>query len=224
MGLFDIFKKKDKQTSTQQTTQTAQKDALTNFDCYYIYGFTDNPFRQSNDFKAFGELYQKVIGIKGGIVIGSSFHPYQLVNLKGTTVWQAAYVQLYLNNKKDEAFNAIINDNGLFLVDLSSAFKDIMVWPDTRLTNEENPLFSKYVPFVIPFLVYKLTEQPNWDIEISLGMATNGDAAEYVQKTNNLIRFFMPEPSFIVGFDEFDGTNPSKLIDHFINCKQLFEQ
>jgi hypothetical protein len=94
MGLFDIFKTKEKQTPNPQKTQTAQNDALTNFDCYYIYGLTDNPFRQSNDFKSFGELYKKVIGIKGGIVIGSSFHPYQLVNPKGTTAWQAGYVQL----------------------------------------------------------------------------------------------------------------------------------
>ena len=224
MGLFDIFKSKDKQTSTQQTTQSAQKNSLTNFDCYYIYGLTDNPFQQSNDFKSFGELYKKVIGVKGGIIIGSSFHPYQLVNPKGTTAWQAGYVQLFLNNKKDEAFNAIINDNGLFLVDPSSAFKDIMVWPDTRLTNDENPIFSKYVPFVIPFLVYKLTEQTNWDIEINLGMTTKGNASEYVGQITNLTRFMMPEPSFILGFDKFDETNPSRLIDNFINCKKLLGQ
>lgn len=100
MGLLHVFKRKDKQTPIPQTPLTTQKDALTNFDCCYIYGLTDNPFRQSNDFKSFGELYNKVIGKKGGIVIGSSFHPYQLVNPKGTTAWQAAYVQIYMNKKK----------------------------------------------------------------------------------------------------------------------------
>jgi hypothetical protein len=224
MGLFDKFKRKDKQTSTQQPTQSIKKESLSNFDCYYIYGLTDNPFRQSNNFKAFGELYKKVIGINGGIIIGSSFHPYQLVNPKGTTVWQAGYVQLYINNKKDEAFNAIINDNGIFLVDPSSSFKDVMVWPDTRLTNEENPIFSKYVPFIIPFLVYRMTEQTNWDIEITLGMETKGNASEYVEQITNLTRFMMPEPSFILGFDEFEETNTSRLIDNFINCKQLLGQ
>lgn len=224
MGLFDIFKSKDKQASTEQTSQKTQKDAMVNFDCYYIYGLTDNPFRQSDDFKSFGELYKNVIGVKGGIVIGSSFHPYQLVNSKGTTVWQAAYVQLYLNNKKDEAFNAIINDNGLFFVDPSSTFEDNMVWPDTRLTNDENPIFSKYVPFIIPFLVYKNAEELNWDVQIALGMQTNGNATDYVRQINKLTRFMMPEPSFVLGFDEFDETNPSKLIDNFINCKKLIEQ
>jgi hypothetical protein len=116
MGLFDIFKSKNNQTSTPRATQIVQKDAITNFECYYIYGLTDNPFRQSKDFKSLEGLYKKVIGVKGGIAIGSSFHPYQLVNPKGITVWQASYVQLYANNKKDEAFNAIINDNEIFVV------------------------------------------------------------------------------------------------------------
>jgi hypothetical protein len=224
MGLFDIFKNKETYTTVQPITQSAQKDALVNFDCYYLYGLTNNPYRQSNDFKSFGELYKNVIGLKGGIIIGSSFHSYQLVNSKGTTVWQAGYVQLYLNNKKEEAFNAIINDNGLFLVDPSAPFKDIMVWPDTRLTNDENPIFSKYVPFVIPFLVYKTDDQTNWDTEIALGMATKGNASEYVGQITNLTRFIMPEPSFVLGFDKFDEANPSGLIDNFINCKKLLGQ
>lgn len=224
MGLFDLFKSKDKHLPTQQTTQTAPKEALVNFECYYLYGLTNHPFRQSNDFKLFLELYKKVIGTNGGIIIASSFHPYQLINPKGTNVWQAGYVQLYLNNKKEEAFKSIINDNGQFLVDPSAAFNEIMVWPDTRLTNEENPIFSKYIPFVIPFLVYKPTKELNWEIEISMEMATMGNASNYVEQITNLTRFIMPEPSFILGFDKFDETNPSRLIDNFINCKKLLGQ
>jgi hypothetical protein len=226
MGLFDIFKSKDKQTPSQQQPQSPQpkKDSLTNFESCYLYGLTDNPLRQSSDLKSFEELYRKVIGQKGGIVIGSSFHPYQLVNPKGTTVWHAGYIQLYLNSKKDESFNAIINDNGISLVDPSSAFRELMVWPDTRLTYDENPIFSKYVPFVIPFLVYKSAGQTNWDIEINRGMVTEGNASEYVGQITNLTRFLMPEPSFILGFDNFDETNPSGLIDNFIKCKKLLGQ
>lgn len=224
MGLFDIFKSKDKPATTQQKSNTVEKNSLKNFECYYVYGLTNNPYRQSNDFKSFGELYKNIVGVKGGIAIGSSFHPYQLVNQKGTTVWHAAYVQLYTNNKKDEAFEAIINENELFLVDPSASFNDIMVWPDTRLTNDENPIFSKYVPYVIPFLIYNSPEQTKWDIEIALGMALKGNASEYVGQITNLTRFIMPEPSFVLGFDKFDESNPSKLIDNFINCKQLLGQ
>lgn len=99
-----------------------------------------------------------------------------------------------------------------------------MVWSDTRLTNDENPIFSKYVPFVIPFLVYKLTDQTNWDLEINIEMATKGNASDFVGQITNLTRFIMPEPSFILGFDKFDEKNPSRLIDNFINCKQLLGQ
>lgn len=224
MRLFDIFKNIDKQASSTQTSLKTQKDAMVNFNCYYIYGLTDNPFRQSYDFESFRKLYKKVIGVKGGIVISSSFHPYQLVNPKGTTVWQAAYVELYSNDKKDAVFNAIINDNRLFFADPSLTFQDIMVWPDTRLTNDENPVFSKFVPFVIPFLVYNPTEELNWDNEIALGIKTNGNASDYVEQITQMTRFLLPEPSFVLGFDEFDEKNPSKLIDNFINCKLLIRQ
>jgi hypothetical protein len=224
MGLFDIFKNKDKSTAIQPNAQTEKKDSLTNFECFYLYGLTDVPFRQSKDFAAFGELYKNVIGLKGGIIIGSSFHPYQIVNPKGTTVWHVGYIQLYSSNQKDEAFNAIINENGILLVDPSSAFKSLNVWPDTRLTSDENPIFSKYVPFVIPFLVYGSDNQPKWDAEIHLGMTTKGNASDYVESVTKLTRFLMPEPSFILGFDKFDETNPSQLIDNFINCKKLLGQ
>ena len=224
MGLFDMFKSNDKTTVAMQPEQSVQNDSLLNFESYYLYGLTDDPYRQSKDFKSFGELYRKTIGLKGGIVIGSSFHPYQLVNRKGTTVWQASYLQLFVNKQKEEAFNAIANGNGLFFVDPSSAFKDIVVWPDTRLTSEESPIFSKYVPFVIPFLVYKMKEQTTWDVEIALGLKTKGNASAFVGQITNLARFLMPEPSFILGFDQFYETNPSRLIDNFINCKKLLSQ
>src|SRR6476660_3781222 len=115
MGIFDFFKNKDQQPTNQKNnTSSIKNDSLTNFDCYYLYGLTDNPYRQSSDASSFSQLYNKVIGKKGGIIIGSSFHPYQLVNPKGTTVWQAGYVQLYVNEKKDEAFSAIINEKAQF--------------------------------------------------------------------------------------------------------------
>ena len=106
-------------------------------------------------------------------------------------------------------------------MDTSTVFTEINVWPDTRLTYDENPLFSQYVPFVIPFLVKNTDAQPNWDKEINAGIALQGHASNYVNRVTEAIRFFMPEPAFIIGFDEFDEDNPSKLIDSFINCKQM---
>lgn len=195
--------------------------ALQYFACYYVYGFTDNPFQQSSDSSALEELYKTVIGTTGGIIIPSSFHPYQLVNPQGTTVWQAAYAQLHATDSNAEALNAIAHDNAHFVVDPSAAFGDMHVWPDTRLTTDENPVFAKYVPFVIPFLVYRTAKQPEWDKEIAAAMATTGNASAYVTQVTNAIRFMMPAPAFVLGFDEFDEAHPQRVVDNFINCKKF---
>jgi hypothetical protein len=224
MGIFNLFKSKEKLTSNESIKETEKKlDSLTNFNCYYLFGLTDNPNRQSNDVKSFENLYKNVIGNIGGILIGNSFHPYQIVNPKGTTIWHASYVKLYLNENRETAFNAIAYENGRFLIDLGTAFNQLNIWPDSRLTYEENPIFSKYVPFIIPFLVYKSDEQIKWDQQLNIEIALHGHASNYVESITNSTRFMMPEPSFILGFDEFDEQNPSKLIENFINCKSMLK-
>ena len=47
MGLLDIFKRKNNQTTSEQKKSNVNNNELVNFDCYYLYGLTDNPFRQS---------------------------------------------------------------------------------------------------------------------------------------------------------------------------------
>lgn len=219
MGLFNFFKKKQRPSPPEQESEAR---SFENFHSFYLYGFTNNPWRQSTDIKAWGELYQRVIGIRGGILPGGSFHPYQLINAKGATAWQASYMQLYVSEKRDEAFRAIIASDALARVDVSPMYKSLLMWPDTRLSHEENPVFSKYVPFVIPFLSYKKDQPIIWDEKIQSEMAAKGHASAYVEQITKLSNFLTPPPSFIVGFDEFDETNPSKLIDNFISCKKLF--
>ena len=189
---------------------------LTEFNCYYLYGLTDNPFRQSEDLESFKALYKRVIGEQGGLLIGSSFHPYQLITPKGTTVWQAAYVQTQLDGEAGAVMDSIVPKHRQLLVDPSPAFKTLNVWPDSRLSFEENPVFSKYVPFVVPFLVYKTAAPIEWDLQIEKAMKAHGNAGDYVNSVTEALRFLMPSPSFILGFDEFKEENPSKLIDHFI--------
>ncbi|MBO0953293.1 hypothetical protein [Fibrella forsythiae] len=168
------------------------------------------------------ELYRKVIGEIGGIAISNSFHPYFIVNQKGTSVWQAAYVKAYVDQNREALFNNIRENNAVYTVDTAAIFTEFNLWPDRRLIYEENPLFSTYVPFIIPFLVHKSAKRIRWDQQIEQGVARQGHASDYVESINNSIRFFMPEPAFIIGFDEFDETNPSKLIDNFIKCKSMF--
>ena len=81
MGIFDLFKSKGKLNSSEPIKEPERKsDSLTNFNCFYLFGLTDNPNRQSNDVKSFENLYENVIGNIGGIIIGNSFHPYQIIN------------------------------------------------------------------------------------------------------------------------------------------------
>lgn len=220
MGLFNLFKKQ-KPTETTSDNSNIDNASLNNFSFFYLYGFTDNPNQVSHDIQKFGQLYDLVIGKTGGLIINNSFHPYYIVNTKGTTVWIAAFFKMFTNNKKVEIFEDIATKNAVLMVDTSTIFTELNVWPDTRLTYDDNPLFSKFVPFIIPFLVKKTDKQTNWEKEILAGIAKQGHASDYVNKVTEAIRFFMPQPAFIMGFDEFDEHNPSKLIDSFINCKQM---
>jgi len=220
MGLFDIFKKKEQSFSTDN--ENKNEALLSDFRFYYLYGFTNNPNQSSADTAKFNQLHQLVVGPIGGVTITNSYHPYFIVNPKGLTVWAAAYLKLFMNDKKDEVFKNIIENNAVYAVDTSTVFTNMNVWPDTRLTYDDNPIFGRYVPFIIPFLVVNTDKQLNWDKEINVGIAAKGDASEYVEQVTNAISFFMPEPAFIVGFDEFNETNPSELIDKFIACKPMF--
>lgn len=221
MGILSLFKKKQPVSITTED-DAGELPSLSDFKFYYLYGFTDQPNQVSADFDQFSELYKLVIGQIGGVVITNSYHPYFIVNAKGTTVWAAAYIKLYINEKKGEVFNNIITTDAIYGVDTSPILKDRHIWPDTRLTNAENPVFSKYVPFIIPFLVSATTNELNWDKEINSGIS-KGNAADYVEKVTAAIKFFMPQPAFIIGFDEFEENNPSGMIDKFIQCKSMFK-
>lgn len=221
MGILNLFKKKEPINTTNED-DNGELPSLSDFKFYYLYGFTAQPNQVSADFDQFNVLYKLVIGQIGGVAITNSYHPYFIVNPKGTTVWAAAYIKLYINEKKGEVFNNISTAAAIYGVDTSPILKDMHVWPDTRLTNAENPVFSKYVPFIIPFLVSASHPELNWDKEINSGMATKGNATVYVEQVNAAIKFFMPPPAFIIGFDEFDENNPSGMIDKFIECKSMF--
>ncbi len=210
MSLFSLFKRKPQPPA----------ESILNYRQFYLYGFTDNPYRQSDDAKSFDLLYEKVIGGVGGIIIGSSFHPYQIVNQKGTTVWQASYVQIYLNENSQAAFETIKNENARFFANPASSFQEFMIWPDSRLNIDQEPMFERFIPFIIPFLVYMPKTYLKWDIEIKTSKSQE-HSTSYVEDVNNAIRFLMPEPSLVLGFDEFDEKNPSALVDNFLRSKSM---
>lgn len=196
-------------------------ETLDRFRFYYLYGFTNQPNQRSADDRSWMELYRLVIGKAGGMIIANSLHPYFIVNPKGLTVWAGAYLQLRVMENSAAMMEGIFNQQSVYLTDTSALFKEMHVWPDSRLSVQENPVFGRYVPFIIPFLVDAEVQEMNWDKEIQQGIATAGHAGPYVERVNEAIRFFMPSPAFVLGFDEFDDAAPSALVDKFVRSENM---
>lgn len=197
--------------------------SLNDFASFYLYGLTSQPYQQTADFARLGELYKLVIGAHGGLSLASTFHPYQLVNPAGITVWYAAYAQFYAQPDRIEMFGEMTVEKAQFVVAPPASFAEFNVWPDARLTSAENPVFSRYVPFVLPFLVRKNPDALRWDAEFA---AADGDKERigwYLAAVNEAIRFLQPAPAFVLGFDEFDEQHPERLIERFLSCRDLLK-
>ena len=193
--------------------------ALTDFASCYLYGLTDQPYRQSTDVAQFGQLYDLVVGGHGGVALASTFHPYQLVNPAGITVWYAAYAQLYAQPDRTALFQAMQQEQARYVVAPPASFAEFHVWPDTRLTSPENPVFSHYIPFVLPFLVYKSPKSLRWDAELAAANGNKEQFGVYLEAVNAALRFVQPTPAFVLGFDEFDETRPERLIEQFMSIR-----
>ncbi len=195
--------------------------SLQDFASFYLYGLTNNPYQQSADVEQFGRLYDLVIGAHGGVALASTFHPYQLVNPAGVTVWYAAYAQLYAQPNRAELFGALAEEQARFVVAPPASFAEFHVWPDTRLTSPENPVFSRYIPFVLPFLVRKGPAALRWDAELAAAKGDPERAGWYREAVNEALKFVQPAPAFVLGFDEFDEQRPERLIEQFMSCREL---
>ena len=192
---------------------------LTEFASFYLYGLSPQPYLQSTDLEKFGQLYSLVIGNHGGVGLSSSFHPYQLVSGAGLTVWYTAYAQLYAQPDRAALFEAMTDEQARYVVAPPASFAEFHVWPDTRLTSAENPVFSHYIPFVLPFLVRKGPAALRWDAEFA---AAEGDATRiqlYLEAVTAAIRFVQPAPAFVLGFGEFDEQQPEQLLEKFMSCR-----
>ena len=195
--------------------------SLTNFASFYLYGLTNQPCQQSADLANFGELYSLVIGQHGGLGIASTFHPYQLVNEAGVSVWFTAYAQLYAQPNRLELFAEMTVEKTSFVVEPPASFAEIHLWPDTRLTTDENPIFGRFIPFVIPFLVRKDPEALRWDAEFAAAEGDKNQLRPYLDAVNAAIKFVQPTPAFVLGFGQFDEQQPELLIEKFIECRGM---
>jgi hypothetical protein len=195
--------------------------SLNDFASFYLYGLSTNPYQQTTDFKSLGNLYNLVIGGHGGFSIASTFHPYQLVNPAGVTVWYAAYAQFYAQPTRIEMFGEMTLEQAQFVITPPASFADYHVWPDTRLTTDANPIFGKYVPFVLPFLVRKAPNALRWDAEMSAAAGDRERMGWYLEAVNDAIKFLQPSPALVLGFDEFDEQRPARMVERFLSCRDL---
>ena len=194
---------------------------LADFACFYLYGLTNQPYRQAADLALFGELYSLVIGKHGGLGLASSFHPYQLVSEAGISVWYTAFAQLYAQPNRLELFAEMTVEKTSFAVEPPASFAEFHVWPDTRLTAGENPIFGRFIPFVIPFLVRKDPELLRWDAEFAAAEGDRSLLRPYLDAVSAAIKFVQPAPAFVLGFGEFDEQQPEQLVEKFLSCRNL---
>ena len=195
--------------------------SLADFACFYLYGLTNEPYRQSADLGKFGDLFSLAVGNHGGLGIASSFHPYQLVNPAGVSVWYTAYAQFYTQPNRIEMFGEMTLEKTPFLVAPPASFAEYNVWPDARLTSAENPVFSRYIPFVIPFLVRKAPEALRWDAELAAAGHDRKRLSWYLEAVKDAIRFLQPAPALVLGFGEFNERHPEQLVEKFMSCRDL---
>lgn len=189
---------------------------ITQFRKEYMWGFTQGyPIKHSKDKEAFNKL-MTLVSKTGAISIGATFHPYHLLDGKGNVLWEIFLKTIEINNSS--VLEILKDKKKIYHLDVPSAEQfQIVKWDDERLFVEHNPEFGKFVPFVLPFISYNDGEDPLWLTKLQEGLKEKYTAKDFIDKVNDAVRFFLPQPTFILGIDEFDKDNPSQLIDHYVN-------
>lgn len=216
MGLFNFLKKKESVFDSSDLKSQKPKINL-RFRKEYIWGFTQgNPMKQAGDKINFYKLIKPLTGSNGTITIGSSFHPYQIIDKNGVDLWDTIFSVIESNNFCD--FEELITNKDFFhMVPPGSQAFPFNVWNDERLLTDNNPAFGKFVPFIIPYLTNDTGSSPEWVKSLNEEIDKNGNAHDFITKINEESRFLMPEPSFIIGFGQFEDNKPENLIDNFVD-------
>ena len=209
MKLFSSNKKEQKETPNEITIDSFRKE--------YIWGFTQrNPMYHSSKKDDFYNLIKPLTGENGTVTIGASFHPYQLIDKSGNDIWETLFNVVKINNFCN--YHKLIEEKFFFhMVPPGPDAFPFLKWKDDRLYHEINPEFSKYVPFLIPYLTYDNKNEPVWLTELNQSISSKGNAHEFINKINAASRFFLPEPTFIIGFGIFDKNNLGELINNYVD-------
>jgi len=215
--MFNLFKKKNSEQVEQKSEDRNPLEIPSNWEHHYIYGFIGgNPFQTINDLNSVIKIIKNTVGNKGYIALDSIFHPYNLVNGKGATAWDLAWFRVYAQ------------DNGKFIQEIGSNktatvikadtlnLKDnFRIWPNDSLNPDTHKQYSKYVPFVFPYLIYKNEDEPHWSAMIKAEMELQGHAQTYIENFNSVFSEFVDGHVMTLGFGEFDRENLDDLVLKF---------
>ena len=169
-----------------------------------------------NDLNSVIKIIKNTVGNKGYIALDSIFHPYNLVNGKGVTAWDLAWFRVYAQ------------DNGKFIQEIGSnktatvikadtlnLNDNFRIWPNDSLNPDTHKQYSKYVPFVFPYLIYKNEDEPHWSAMIKAEMELQGHAQTYIENFNSVFSEFVDGHVMTLGFGEFDRENLDDLVLKF---------
>ena len=211
--MFNLFKKK----TESQAEKKNPFEIPSNWESHYIYGFiSGNPYQTINDLNVVVEIVKNTVGTKGFIGLDTIFHPYNLINHKGATAWDLAWFKVYLSDNGKFIREIGENKNATVVKAETFGLKDnFRIWPNDSLNPEKNKQYSKYVPFVFPYLVYKNNDEPHWSNMIKAEVALQGHAQTYIENFNSVFSKFVTGHVMTLGFGEFDRENLDDLIEKF---------
>lgn len=162
------------------------------------------------------EIIKNTVRNKGFIALDSIFHPYNLVNDKGATAWDLAWFKVFLQDNGN--FIREISDNKNATVVKAETLNlkdDFRIWPNDGLNPEKNKQYSKYVPFVFPYLVYKNNDETHWSKMINAKMELQGHAQTYIKNFNSVFSKFVKGHVMTLEFGKFDRESLDELIEKF---------
>ena len=220
--MFNLFKKKKTEQSEKKTESKKPFEIPSNWEHHYIYGFINgNPHQTISDINAVVEIVRNTVGNKGFIGMDSIFHPYNLVNHKGATAWDLAWFKVYFQDNGKFIGEIAGNETATVIKAEQLNLKDnYRIWPNNDLDPKKNPQYSKYVPFIFPYLIYKNNEEPHWAKMIKAEIEIQGHAGTYIENFNSVFSKFVSGHIMTLGFGEFDRENLDEVIEKFTSFYQ----
>lgn len=211
--MFNLFKKK----TEPKVEENNPFENPSNWEEHYIWGFMSGyPYQTISDINTVVEIVKNTVGNKGFIGIDTIFHPYYLTNHKGITAWDLAWLKVCVFDNGKLVREIGENKNATVVKAETFGLKDnFRIWPNDSLNPEKNKQYSKYVPFVFPYLVYKNNDEPHWSNIIKAEVALQGHAQTYIDNFNSVFSKFITGHIMTLGFGKFDRENHNDLIEKF---------